>query len=205
MEYPTNIRLLIVEDDPLIAEDIRTLLLSENFKIAGVAHDGTTALDYLSNRQPNFAVLDIHLGSGLSGLDVAEVIHRDYDLPYIFLTSFDDAETLQEAQQHSPYGFLVKPFQDRTLLTTIRIAHHNFEQVKTAGPLSKTQIETKFNTKITEQEYTITTALLDGKSYKEIAALHHVSINTVKFHAKNIYTKLDISGRSAIASKLLGI
>ena len=81
-----QVNILIVEDDPVIGTDIKSLLRHEGFGIAGVAHNAIKALDMLSNRQPNFAILDIHLGVGDTGIQVAEVIHDQYQIPYIFLS-----------------------------------------------------------------------------------------------------------------------
>lgn len=195
-------RILIVEDEAIIAEDINDLLTSEGFIIAGVAHTGSDAIDMLKNRQPNFALLDIHLQGSLTGLDVAEVIHNTYNFPYIFLSSYDDEKTLADAQQHSPYGYLVKPFQDRTLLTSIKVAISNYNNYKRNKQLSKEFIEQTFGAAVTDQEYLVITNLLEGKSYKQLAADNFISMNTVKYHVKNIYNKFNLSGRSELASKL---
>ena len=202
MTSNSNISVLILEDEPIIAEDLYSLLESSDYKIAGLCHHGEDALDMLSSRDPDFAILDINLGGGITGLDVAEVIHDKYHIPYIFLTSFDDNATLQEAQQHAPYGYIVKPFQDRTLLTTIKTALSNFERLSQEKCVSKESIESTFNCKITKQEFKIVEELLDGKSYQIICTDLFISLNTLKYHIKNIYTKLNIKGRSELASKL---
>lgn len=191
-----------MEDEPIIAEDIQDLLLSESFKVIGVAHTGSKALDMLSSRKPDFVILDIHLAGPMTGLDVAEVIHQQYHIPYIFLSSYDDENTIVQAQQHSPYGYLVKPFQDRTLLTSIKIAMSNYETFNRDKLITKIDIENMFNVKVTEQEYSIVTHLVNGKSYKQIAADSFISMNTVKYHVKNIYNKFDLTGRSELASRL---
>ena len=193
-------RILIVEDEPIIAEDIRDLLVSENYQVIGVAHRGEDALDMLSIRKPEFAILDINLKGQLSGIDVAEHIHEQYKIPYLFLTSYDDEQTLREAQQCAPYGFLVKPFQDRTLLASIKIAIANFNDAQKSSVLTKEQIEEKLNGSVTNQEFTIIENLLHGKSYKQIAADNYISMNTVKYHVKNIYSKFELSGRAELSS-----
>jgi len=198
----SDIQVLIVEDEPIIAEDIQDLLLSESFKVVGVAHTGLHALDMLSTRKPNFVLLDIQLEGQMTGLDVAEVIHQQYQIPYIFLSSHDDKNTILQAQQHSPYGYLVKPFQDRTLLTSIKIAMSNYEMFTKQRDLTKEDIEVKFDVNVTEQEYLIITHLVNGRSYKQIAADNFISLNTVKYHVKNIYNKFDLTGRSELASRL---
>ncbi len=195
-------KILIVEDEPIIAADIQDLLVSEGYTVIGIAHRGEDALDMLSTRKPDFAMLDINLAGHLTGIDVAEHIHDHYKIPYLFLTSFDDEKTLTEAQRYAPYGFLVKPFQDRTLLTSIKMAISNFERSQKTNSLNKEQIELKLNGSITEQEFLIITQLQNGKSYKQIATDNFISVNTVKYHVKNIYSKFNLAGRAELASRL---
>ncbi len=83
-----DLKILIVEDEPIISLDMKSLLQYENISVVGIAKTASRALDLLHNFSPNFAILDIHLGSGGSGIDVAEVIHKKYNIPYIFLTSY---------------------------------------------------------------------------------------------------------------------
>ncbi len=197
-----SINILIVEDDPIIAEDLHSLLTNHDYKVIGVVHNGTAALDALMNKKPDFAILDIHLGGGMTGVDVAEVIHNKHKIPFIFLTSFDDEATLEVAQQHGPYGYLVKPFQDRSLLTTIKIAMTNYQAGKEKNNLDKDRIESIIKQSLTDQEHTIICDLLEGLSYKQIALKQHISANTVKYHTGNIYNKCDIKGRSELSSRL---
>ena len=192
-----------MEDQPIIAADLSSFLDSEDFKIAGIAHSGEDALDLLHNRQPDLVLLDIHLGTGMSGIEVAEVIHCDYHIPYVFLTSFDDEATLNQAQEFSPYGYLVKPFQERSLLTTIKLAMFQHEKAKKSDQIDLQVIQQKAIEPLSEQEVSIIDLLLKGKSYKQITDEKFISINTVKFHAKNIYRKLAISSRSELSSMLL--
>lgn len=198
----SDIRVLIVEDEPIIAEDIRGLLISESFSVVGVAHKGTEALDMLSSRQPNFVLLDINLAGQMSGFDVAEVIHQNYHIPYIFLSSYDDENTLLQAQRHAPYGYLVKPFQERTLLASIKIAISNDKIFSSSHAITKNKVEDIFKTTVTDQEFLVITNLVNGKSYKQIAADNFISMNTVKYHVKNIYNKFHLKGRSELASRL---
>ncbi len=198
-----SLNILIVEDDPIIAEDLYSLLTTHDYKVSDVVHNGPDALDALINKQPDFGILDIHLGGGMTGIDVAEVIHNKYHIPYIFLTSFDDEETLSAAQAHGPYGYLVKPFQDRTLLTTIKIAQTNYLSTKKITEVSKKAMEDNIKQKLTSQEYNIITMLVEGLSYRQIGELCFISSNTVKYHAGNIYSKCGINGRAELAGRLI--
>ena len=143
------------------------------------------------------------MGGGQTGIDIAEVIHEKYEIPYIFLTSFDDNETLSAAQQFSPYGYLVKPFHDRTLLTTVRIALTNYQATHEKSDFSKSHIESQISSSLTDQEYKVLLALVHGKSYKQIADEIYVSSNTIKYHASNIYSKCNIKSRSELISFVL--
>lgn len=196
-------KILIVEDDGIIAEDLNSLLIEKGYSIVGVAHNGSDALDMLVTRNPDFALLDINLGSGISGLEIAKVIHEKFKLPYIFLTSFDDEQTLQQAQSFGPYGYIVKPYQERTLLTTIKTALANFNASQSSPTLVRESIDKISTKKITDQEFKIIECLINGFSYQKISESLFISVNTVKYHAKNIYLKLDINGRAELYNRVL--
>lgn len=189
-----EINVLIIEDEAVIAADIKSLLRSEGCNVVGVAYNVSKALDILSSAQPNFVILDIYLGSGPSGIDIAEVIHDKYKIPYIFLTSFSDEQTLAAAQEHGPYGYIVKPYQERTLLTTISVAWSNYKKSFEQTSWNMDKLENP----LSNQEKNICQLLCDGLSYKQICSSLHISMNTLKFHVKNIYTKCDVVGRAEL-------
>ena len=193
-----QMRILIVEDEPVIRTDIKSLLKSEGYIVQASAASASQALDALSAKQCNFAILDIHLGPGDTGIDVAEVIHRTYQIPYIFLTSFSDPDTLAAAQEQAPYGYLVKPFQDRTLLTTMTTAWHSWIRMQQGlfnlGP---------YETLLTDQEKRIVRSLTEGLMYKEICGTLDISLNTLKYHVKNIYAKCQVQSRSELMASLI--
>ena len=198
-----SVKVLIIEDDPIIADYLSQLLSTEGFNVLGIAHTGERALDKISSLQPDLCICDIHLGTGMSGIDVAEVISSKYQLPYIFLTSFDDDATLSEAEKHSPYGYIVKPFQDRTLMATVKIAWSNYQKQSSAAVMCKDDIESKINATLTDQEYNIITQLINGQSYKQIAKAQFLTTDSIKYHAGKIYKKCGIKNRSELHSRLL--
>jgi len=198
----SDYKILIVEDDGLISEDISSLLMSNGYTIAGVAHNGTQATDMLLNRKPNFALLDVNLGVGMTGIDVAKVINETYQIPFVFLTSYDDEATLKAAQEYSPYGYIVKPFQDRTLLTTIKMALFNYQKMKDKEIIDKEGLEARTHKKFTNQELTIMKLMVEGLPYKAIGEELFISINTVKFHTKNIFQKLEINSRAELYTRI---
>ncbi len=188
---------LIVEDDPIIAYDISIILNKKGYTIAGLAHNATKAIDVLSKHEIDIAILDIHLGTGQNGIDIAKVIHTQYDMPYIFLTSFSDEFTLNAAREQGPYGYLVKPFQEATLLSTLSIAWSNHQMKKDRLNLDRP------NLNLTDQEKLLCEGFYKGMSYQEIADEMHISINTVRYHVKNLYLKFDVNGRAEMVAKML--
>ena len=190
-------RILIVEDDPIIAHDLSILLEKQGFQIVAVAHKADKAIDHLSKQHVDLAILDIHLGPGDSGIDVARTIKTKVKIPYIFLTSFSDSETLQAAQEQGPYGYLVKPFQEQTLYTTISIALSNFDRQNEKINFEKLEI------KLTDQERPICKLMFEGKSYQDIAEELNVSINTIRYHIKNLYGKFQVNSRAELIASLM--
>lgn len=186
-------RILIVEDDPIVAADIESLILHEqDYIVSGVAHDATSALDILANRIVDLVLLDINLGTGPSGIDIAEIINKKYELPFVFLTAFSDEHTLTAASALGPSGYLVKPFNDRGLLTTIAVAIRNAQNKP-----KKESIASAFPS-LTGQEIKILEFVLSGYSNKKISDLINISVNTVKFHLKNIYAKCQVNSKQEL-------
>ncbi len=186
-------RILIVEDDPIVAADIESLLLeNKDYLISGVAHDAMSALDMLANRMVNLVLLDINLGTGASGIDIAKIINENYEIPFIFLTAFSDEHTLSAASDLGPSGYLVKPFNDRGLLATIAVAIRNAQNKP-----QKESITSTFPA-LTGQEIKILEFVLSGFSNKKISEHINISVNTVKFHLKNIYIKCQVNSKQEL-------
>lgn len=186
-------RILIVEDDPIVAADIESLILEKkDYLVSGVAHDASSALDILANRIVDLILLDINLGSGPTGIDIAKVINEKHELPFIFLTAFSDEHTLAAASELGPSGYLVKPFNDRGLLTTIAVALRN------AQNKPKEELITSTFPMLTGQEIKILEFVLSGFSNKKISDKINISVNTVKFHLKNIYVKCQVNSKQEL-------
>ena len=112
-------RILIVEDELLIAEMLREMLLELGYQVAGVAKDYPSAVPYLAHRNDiDLCFIDINLESGQSGFDLAKTIRENYFVPFVFLTSYSDRKTVTDAAAFGPEAYLVKPFSATDLLTT---------------------------------------------------------------------------------------
>jgi PAS domain S-box-containing protein len=124
---------LIVEDELIEAEDIRQTLEKLGYGADGIVRSGESALDTLKNTHPDLVLMDIHLAGIMDGIDTAERIHTLYAIPVIFLTSYADEVTLGRAKVTEPYGYVLKPFDERELHTAIEMGlykHRMEEQVK---------------------------------------------------------------------------
>ncbi len=123
-------KILIVEDEILIANTISRYLNSKDYEVTGIAISYEEALELLKNDQPDLALLDIRLNGNKTGIDVAHYIRENLSIPHIYLTSQYDAAALQAAMPTFPSGYLNKPMQKETLHSTIEIALFNFSQNK---------------------------------------------------------------------------
>lgn len=122
LEALGDIRILIVEDELIIAEDIRTKLTSLGYTVTGMAVTADEAEQLLKNNTPDLVMLDIMLKGSRNGIDLAHVIREQYKIPFIFLTSYADRETVEKAKTVMPDGYLIKPFTDKDLFAAVEVA-----------------------------------------------------------------------------------
>jgi len=200
----SEIRVLIVEDEALIAKDIKYILEDEDYFVSGIAYNSKKALEELRSNIPDIVLLDIHLNSELTGIQLAKIINEQYHLPFIFLTSFADRPTIEKVKSTNPMGYIVKPFEEKTLVATIEIALFNYAQLwkEKIPSLTKRLIDQQLPTPLTDREYATLEQLLEGKTNKQIADDLFVSTNTVKTHLSNIYLKLDVNSRSLLFKRV---
>lgn len=117
---PVNI--LIVEDDRIVARDIRQQLQAMGHAVAGIAADGEQALALARSANADLVLMDIRLAGPMDGIQAARLIREHCDVPIIFLTAYADDETLRRAHQTEPFGYLLKPFESSQLRTVVEMA-----------------------------------------------------------------------------------
>ena len=115
-------KILIVEDNAIVAEDLRTKLINLGYEITGEATSGEKALHVVSTNPPDIALMDIRLGAGMSGIETAAILKRDFHVSVIYLTAHADDDTIDQAKITEPYGYIVKPFDDFELKSVIEVA-----------------------------------------------------------------------------------
>ncbi|MCF2444112.1 sigma-54 dependent transcriptional regulator [Dyadobacter sp. CY345] len=125
-------KILIVEDEYIVAGDIRITLENAGYTVCSIAFSVDEALEIIANEKPCLIVLDIYLQGARTGIDLALLLN-EMNLPFIYLSANSSTQVLQAAKATNPYGFLVKPFREKDLLVTLDIAqyrHHYDQQQK---------------------------------------------------------------------------
>lgn len=123
-------QVLIVEDSSIVALDIKRCLISLGYKVCAAVPSGEEAILMAGQYQPDLILMDIMLRGKLDGIEAAEKVRALYDIPIIFLTAYSDETTLNRAKLTKPFGYLVKPFEDRVLHTTIELALYKYQMEK---------------------------------------------------------------------------
>jgi len=200
----SGIKVLIVEDEPLIAKNIGMYLNNNDYEVSAIAYDSDEAMHQLKRQPPDFAILDINLESGKDGIDIAEYINQNNFIPFVYLTSYSDKDTLDRAKKTNPAGFIVKPFNEKTLYATIEIAlsNHAMAANRHIPSLSFDKINKNLVTPLTDREFDVLKLMYDGKTNQQIAESLFIAINTLKKHINNAYFKLDVTSRSTAIARL---
>lgn len=115
-------RILIVEDEQIVAEDLKNSLENLGYEVAGMISSGEEAVNIATEASPDIVLMDIKLPGGLDGIETALQIRRQHRLPIIFLTAFSDDKTLDSAKLAEPYGYIIKPFEEKSLRSTLEMA-----------------------------------------------------------------------------------
>jgi DNA-binding NarL/FixJ family response regulator len=194
-------KILIVEDEPIIAADIESTLLKHGYGVCGIAYSAHQALDMIANRNPDLLLLDIAIKGEEDGIDIASYVRKKYDIPFIYITSFSNRATLERAQETLPEGYIVKPFKDKDILAAVTMALYKVKRVVDPKYLAD-QINSKATIPLTESEIRVVKLIQAGKSNNEIAKELFISVNTVKTHLKHIFEKFNVTSRTALLSKI---
>ena len=126
-------RILVVEDEIIVAEDIAFRLRRLGYAVSAILFQGEDAIQHCQAHQPDLVLMDIVLKGAVDGIEAAQIIRENFKIPIVFLTAYADEKTLKKAVVTEPFGYILKPFKEKDLHTTIEIALHRH------------QVETKIN------------------------------------------------------------
>ncbi len=119
--------ILIVEDDEITALNLKLSLQKHGYNIVAVCDSAQQVKSKISAYSPDLVIIDISLQESSDGIELAKVIRKKYNLPFIFLTSYSDDDIIAKAKQTEPYGYIVKPFDPNSLHATIQMALFKYE------------------------------------------------------------------------------
>ncbi|OPX74133.1 MAG: two-component response regulator [Methanoregulaceae archaeon PtaU1.Bin059] len=126
-------RILVVEDEQIVAEDLKMTLESLGYRVAGIASSGEKAIELAGTEKPDLILMDIMLAGKMDGITAASEIRGSHDIPIIYVTAYADSNLLERAKMTAPYGYIVKPFNEREVQSNIEIAlfkHHMEHEIK---------------------------------------------------------------------------
>ena len=123
-------KILIVEDEIIIAENIKFTLKKFGYDVSGIVSFGEEAVKIARESHPDLVLMDIKLEGKMNGIEAADIIFKEFEIPIIFLTSYGDENTVKQAVLTEPYGYILKPFEDRMLCATIEMAFYKHQMEK---------------------------------------------------------------------------
>ena len=126
----TGAQIVVVENEGIVAKDIQNSLRHLGYTVGAVASSGEEAIHRVEETHPDIVLMDIRLEGEMDGVEAATQIYDRFRIPVIYLTAYTDTDTLERAKITEPFGYILKPFEERELHTTIEIAlyRHRMEE-----------------------------------------------------------------------------
>lgn len=113
-------KIIIVEDEQIIANDIKYLLIAEGYEVLSLYDSGEEALASIEKLKPDLVLVDIALNGKMNGIELSDFIHKKYNIPVIFVTAYSEKKTVDAAMKTKPSAYIMKPIFDENLLDSIR-------------------------------------------------------------------------------------
>ena len=171
-------QIIAVEDNELHAEKMIFFLEELGYKNLGIVDNANDCLHLISKAIPDVVLLDVNIQGNTNGIQLAEIIKQEYAIPLIYTTSLMDRETLQEAIKTQPENIVD--------------SHKNL--------IDKKVKELKKTYRLTIREIDLLLFIISGHDNTHIAENLFISVNTVKYHTRNLYEKLDVKSRAELTS-----
>ena len=121
------IKILVVEDERIVADDIKSSLEGMGYIVTAIVDCGNLAIEKAAETRPNLVLMDIRLKGNIDGVEAAEEIWNSFNIPIVYLTAHSDVSTLQRVKVTEPFGYITKPFRERELHNAVEIALHRHQ------------------------------------------------------------------------------
>lgn len=192
-----KVKILIVEDEILIAQDIANRLTANNYKIAGIAASTNSALQLITKHDDiDIILIDIILKGDLDGIELARIINDKHHIPFIFLTSHADTSLIERAKSVHPYAYILKPFNDRQVSIAIELALVNYSNKTPEKELIKKQAFSKTDNQVMQ--------IKDSLFLKKDQHFERVPLKEIMFlQADNNYCTVSTKSERFIYSMVL--
>ncbi len=184
------IRILVVEDNSIVAEDIVLSLKDLGYEVVEHVKTGEAAIQAAQSHRPDLIMMDINLKGQLDGIQAVEKINAESPTPVIYLTAYSDSKTFERAKVTGPAAYLVKPFVEKDLRISIELAIHNFAVASRVGSTSpsaehviKDAIFLKINKKFIKITVSETTLIEADGSYCTVHTDHHKHLLTMNLRS----------------------
>lgn len=122
-------KILIVEDESIVALDIKRILTNLQYEVTNMASDYFSAIESVEKNKPDIILMDVNLGKGKDGIETAKEIQINYNIPIIYITAYSDENTINRAISTNPMGYLLKPFKKDEIKSIILLTLYKLNQV----------------------------------------------------------------------------
>ena len=185
------INILLIEDEWIIASDIKSSLALGDYAIVQITKNYVEAKLHFIQNHYDLIISDVKLNDVKDGIEIIAEFNKIKSIPVVYLTAFSDSETINRIEKTQPYAYLLKPYNINQLKTTINLTLQNFyknneNSIYDKENLSKIKL-------LTQREKEVLITLSSGKLSKEIVETLNISVNTVEQHKKNIKKKLELT------------
>ncbi|MGE0567917.1 MAG: response regulator, partial [Bacteroidia bacterium] len=128
MEGNQKLNIFIVEDESIVAKDIQNSLIKLGYNVVGQANNGADAIEQIKKTNPDLVLMDIMIKGPMSGIEVTERLKEEMNIPVIYLTAYADEATLSKAKITEPYGYILKPFKEIDLHSSIEMSAYKHKK-----------------------------------------------------------------------------
>jgi len=181
--------ILIVEDEPVVANDVKLVLEKNGFDVVGIAKDFQNAIEIFNKSKIDLVLCDINLGSDKSGIMLAKELRNiKKEIPIVYVSAYSDEQTINDAFSSQPYSFITKPFTENQLIVTVKRLFAN----KRSDLLDDTKRPP------TKRELEIIQCIAEGLTSHAIAIKLNISFETVQTHRKNILHKYKVNSSAGL-------
>lgn len=194
-------RILIVEDEVIIAIDLKNKLTQLGYEVLDVVYNSDILTDKLISLNPDLILLDINILGTRNGIEMAHIINENHKIPFVYVTSYTDKHTLEEVKKTNPLGYIVKPFTLEDIRVELELSIYRLKNNSSNSFPTIERINEVY--KISAREYEIISDLKSGHKIDQIAKQRFISENTVKTHIKRIYSKCSVHNKLELINKLM--